>query len=48
MAIPRRIEAPARKHGGMIPQPLLYPDLDNIPARRDCAAEFAWLMGVLP
>jgi hypothetical protein len=47
MAIRRRIEAHARTHGGTIPQLLLHPDLDNIPARRDCAAEFARLMGAL-
>jgi len=41
------IEVYARKHGGMIPQPLLHPDLDNIPAWRDCRSEFAWVRSAL-
>jgi hypothetical protein len=47
MVVRRRIEMHAHTHGGRIPQPLLHPDLDNIPARRDCHAEFAWVRRAL-
>jgi hypothetical protein len=47
MVTRRRIEMYTRMHGGVAPQPILHPDLDNIPASRDCAAEFAWLTGAL-
>ena len=46
-AFRRSIEVYARKHGGRVPQPLLHPDLDNIPAWRDCRSEFAWVRRAL-
>ena len=46
-AFRRSIDVYARKHGGMIPQPLLHPDLDNIPAWRDCRTEFARVRSAL-
>lgn len=40
MAFRRQLASYARTHGGAVPQPLLHPDLDNIPAAEPCRAIF--------
>jgi hypothetical protein len=36
----KRLEDYAGRHGGKVLEPLLHPDLDNIPAGRECDLEF--------
>lgn len=48
MAFRRNVAAYARAHGGAAPQPLLHPDLDNIPAAEDSAAVFDAIRAALP
>lgn len=43
-----RIAAHAHGHGGVVPQPLLHPDLDNAPCARNWALIHQVLRGALP
>lgn len=47
MAIRQRIADYAVGNGGRVPQPILHPDLDDIPAARACDIEFERLRAVL-
>lgn len=47
IAVRRRVAAHVSSHGGRAPQPLLHPDLNNVPAATDCAALFAAVRGSL-
>ncbi len=46
-ALRRRILTYAAAHGGRVPEPLLHPDLDNIPYRCDCGARYEMVRSVL-
>ena len=48
MAFRRDVAAYARRHGGAVPQPLLHPDLDDIPAADDSRAVFEAIRRELP
>ena len=48
MAFRRDVAAYARRHGGAVPQPLLHPDLDDIPAADDSRAVFEAIRHELP
>jgi hypothetical protein len=39
-AFRHKLERYAGGNGGMVREPLLHPDLDNIPSSRDCSSEF--------
>jgi hypothetical protein len=43
----RDIERYARAHEGLAPQPLLHPDLDNVPSRTSCTVRFEALTASL-
>jgi hypothetical protein len=43
----QRIEAYTENHGGRTPQPLLHPDLDNIPSAEVCVARYDMIVGAL-
>ena len=47
MAVRQRVADYAAGNGGRVPQPILHPDLDNIPAARACDVEFERLKDVL-
>jgi hypothetical protein len=47
-ALRRRIVAYAAAHGGVVPEPLLHPDLDNIPFACDCDTRFDLVAAALP
>ena len=46
-AFRRRVVAYADAHGGRVPEPLLHPDLDNIPYTEDCRSSFDLLVASL-
>ena len=46
-AFRRRVLTYADAHGGRVPEPLLHPDLDNIPASWDCRSRFDMIAGGL-
>jgi hypothetical protein len=46
-ALRRRIVAYAGSHGGHVPEPLLHPDLDNIPFACDCRTRFDMVAAAL-
>ncbi len=48
MEIRWRIERHATAHGGRVPQPLLHPDLNDIPATEGCEARLQALLEALP
>jgi len=48
MAFRLQIERYASAHGGRVPQPLLHPDLDDIPAAEGCETRFRTVIEALP
>ena len=47
MAFRFAVERYAATHGGAVPQPLLHPDLDSVPARQRCADRFELIRSAL-